>query len=885
MDGDDVRLLFPQHNGHCTAAPLDEIDDETRKHFRELQQSIGQNFSVLNDPREDKQAGWVGSFFTATAAEQPVRLSVIPKTTNESIKAYVTSLGPEYKAWRQARKAKREQSHALPAATAAGGTAAAASQQVQQVPREFFDPKTRYLVSNRAFLQTIMPGVDDPYDSLLLLSKLEYYQSEVNSALLARVKQRSPQFFEALQRISLLRSKVSGAAEQIVVLRQTVTQTEKESVTAPLTVFQLKRRAQNMKRLQEACVRLKQLKQLQQEVALKVHCREYVLAVNMLSAASYEKELEKLVCTRHIRNAFDNVRQQAFRQIHAGLVDRLLGDMSGQWPDMAEETPEARQRWCAELEGAIRPLLSEGVPAVREVLLNYRKGVYDEVKRVVSQTIFNAMRELTGDQPNLTQEELLKPSRLRGLSIPHFVFVLEKLFTAVFTVFRRTYRVTSALDLIVRKAHHSGFDENVLVELLADSRAGAVKMIQSRMVRMFEVRQEEHASLRFQEIAQIMRLAFSFIHRLGSVTAAADRDAASASFRSTLVQQARGFYKRQHERQQQKLLSILHTEQWQAEQEIDVSFQAFCDRLTDRSPDALDRARNMAIDQPGGGVIEEDEIGEGSNPRLSLDGSYYTVSHSILMLLRTLADCEQYAFAMPFLGNDFAQSIHDLLKCYDGQTSALILGAGARDTAGIETITVAHLIVSAQCLSFLSAFALSFKARLQAVLPPKSSVFLKNLDRFSKEAADHRNEFYVKVVLMFKEGQREWKPDNWSLSGSAWISEMLKDIGRLLKKKAGVERLLERRQLRTVMYPILFHCFAKIKQCVSNIPNLRSEPGLLDRVKEDIIHYKVNIERFGFSVLTSTKARDLTAANTWLPEEDEKLPESEEDVLAVFLPP
>eukprot|EP01059_Diplonema_ambulator_P031992 TRINITY_DN6063_c0_g1_i4.p1 TRINITY_DN6063_c0_g1~~TRINITY_DN6063_c0_g1_i4.p1 ORF type:complete len:306 (+),score=103.11 TRINITY_DN6063_c0_g1_i4:414-1331(+) len=305
--------------------------------------------------------------------------------------------------------------------------------------------------------------------------------------------------------------------------------------------------------------------------------------------------------------------------------------------------------------------------------------------------------------------------------------------------------------------------------------------------------------------------------------------------------------------------------------------------MTDESPEAIELAKRLAIDKEDSLPIQEDVVGEGCNPRLSLCGqAYYSVSHSVLMLLRILADYEQYVFAMPFLAHDVSQRIHDLLKVYDGQTAGLILGAGARESAGIGTITVSHLAVSAQCLSFLADFAPRFRRRLEAVLPPKSTVFLKNLDRFAKEAIDHRNEFYVKVVLMVKEGLKEWKPEQWRKEGGAWILTLLKEVGRLLKK-GGLERLLEKKQLRVVMYPILYSYYVKMKTCIGGIKNLREDPVLLKKVKEDILHYKVNIENFGFSVTLSTKARDLTDAANWLPTGDEALPEPDDEVLALFL--
>ena len=201
--------------------------------------------------------------------------------------------------------------------------------------------------------------------------------------------------------------------------------------------------------------------------------------------------------------------------------------------------------------------------------------------------------------------------------------------------------------------------------------------------------------------------------------------------------------------------------------------------------------------------------------------------------------------------------------------------------AGLESITVAHLAVSSQCLGFLADFAPKFRARLEAVLPPNGTVFLKHLDRFSRDATNHRNEFYSKMVLMVKEGPsyaKAWKPANWMSEGTQGISSLLKELARILKK-GGLEKILDKAQLRFVVYPVLYMYFLKIKSCISEMRNLDTDASLLAKVQQDLLHYKVNVENLGFSVL-----RSAVSDPSWLPDDDEMLPEGDDEVLALFLP-
>eukprot|EP01062_Namystynia_karyoxenos_P013679 TRINITY_DN14919_c0_g1_i2.p2 TRINITY_DN14919_c0_g1~~TRINITY_DN14919_c0_g1_i2.p2 ORF type:complete len:454 (+),score=160.61 TRINITY_DN14919_c0_g1_i2:1547-2908(+) len=445
-------------------------------------------------------------------------------------------------------------------------------------------------------------------------------------------------------------------------------------------------------------------------------------------------------------------------------------------------------------------------------------------------------------------------------------------------------------------------ERQMLAEQVRQTEQGVIQMIQARMVRMFEVRKEEHASLRFSEIEQLMRVSFDFIIRLerilaeseaaGSVPAEAARAAAqqrTAAFRATLTSQAREFFKHQHEKQQQKLLQILLHEQWQANDEIDASFQEFCDQLVDASDSSVARAKAMAVDRSDGSErpASPPQTEQAFRPRLMIPPREYSVAQSVLMLVQILAEYERYVCTLPFLAHDIIQRVHELLKCYDGQTAMLILGAQARETAGLETITATHLGVASQCLSFLADFAPRLKARLALILPAKGQTFLKNLDRFTKDVTDHRNEFYVKIITMVKERLEmdvSWRPEHWDQHGASWVLALLKELGRLLRR-GGLERLIERQQLRQVVYPILYYYHSRMQACIQKIPGLQGNEALRGKVRDDILTYKVNVEKFGYSLTVGSRARDLSSAASWLPQGDEELPEDDDACVALFFSP
>eukprot|EP01060_Flectonema_neradi_P011762 TRINITY_DN1875_c2_g2_i1.p1 TRINITY_DN1875_c2_g2~~TRINITY_DN1875_c2_g2_i1.p1 ORF type:complete len:854 (+),score=129.76 TRINITY_DN1875_c2_g2_i1:59-2620(+) len=845
---------------------FDEIDAETLAHFKFLQKSMGQNFSsVLNNPLAEK-VSWTTSawniFDKSNQGDAPAKLSKIPPPSMEPIKQYIRSIGANYKEW---KLSKRD----IPKPTSSSSDKVGENNDLT-IPSEFYR-KQFSLIDNLDVAQQVLADCD-PFSSQLFASKLQYYQTEVDQRLFSQVKQRSPQFFTALNNFMELKVQVASAVDDIGTLRKRIASVKQYQIDTSLTIFKQKRRQRNQQRLQEVLSNIKTLQAAGKRIKAKQEDGKYIEAAAHLQEGGVGElvpYLDKLACLRHLKTSFDSVKSDSIRAIHNELLKLLLVDDNNMtWP--------ATDEWVATLKSLLEPLILQGIPKVKNVLKSYQKGVFEEVKATVTQTLTKVLRSQT--KKPMSEEDLLKPARLRAAPAQDFREVLDHLFTAAYLLYRKTHFICSSIETIVTEAPITPLDKQALIETLSEAKNGVVRRIQARMGRMYEIRKDEHVTLSFREIHSLLKLAFDFMNRLEAI--AGDSTGATASFRATIITQAKDFFNKQHEKQQQKILVILHSELWQMETDVDVSFQEFCSRMTDSSPESVAKAKSLAIDSPDSSPLPEVSDSMGSSPKLVLAGKSYGISHSILMLMQMLSDYELYVSTMPFLATEVTQRIHELLKVYDGQVSMLILGAGARETAGIETITVSHLAVSAQCLSFLSEFAVHVQARLELVLPKKGQAFLKQLTRFSKEAANHRNEFYVKVVLMVKENMRAWKTgSDWQTTGTQWINSLLKDIGRIIKK--GLERIMEKSQLRVVVYPILYFYFVQIRDVVRSVKR-SPDPAVAEKLKEDILYYKVNIENFGFSVMISSVARDFTASEEWLPTTDEQ-PDSDEEVLDLFL--
>ena len=563
---------------------FDDIDKETLNHFKFLQESMGQNFSsVLNDPRVEK-VSWASSawsiFDKSGQNEATIKLSKIPPASVEPIKAYIKSIGASYKNWKLSKNNIKTAS-----AAERGG-----ENNELTIPDEFY--RTNFcIIENLDVTQRILPDCD-PYTSQLFASKLSYYQSEVDQKLFSQVKQRSPQFFTALNNFMELKVQVASAVGDIGIIRKSIAISRQYHVNTSLKIFQLKRRQHNQKRLREVLSSIKNLQIAGERIKLKQQDGKYIEAASHLQedgVGEVIQYLDKLSCIRHLKTSFDNVKSDSIRAIHNELLKLLLVDDKNMiWP--------ATDEWVQTLQSLVEPLILQGIQKVKQVLKNYQKGVFDEVKRTVTQTLSRVLRS-QAKNTSMTEEELLKPARLRAAPVHHFRGILDELFTAAYLLYRKTYFICSSIENIVTatRAPITPLDKKALLETLSEAKSGVVRLIQARMGRMFEVRKEEHVSLSFREIHSLLKLAFDFMNRLEGI--AGDTTGATAAFRATIVTQAKDFFNKQHEKQQQKTLVILHSELWQIENDIDVSFQEFCDRMTDTSPDSIALAKTLAIDQ------------------------------------------------------------------------------------------------------------------------------------------------------------------------------------------------------------------------------------------------------------------------------------------------
>eukprot|EP00667_Euglena_gracilis_P004917 EG_transcript_4948 len=713
---------------------MDFIDEEAREHFRYLQQSIGQNFaSVLNNPRENEAKSWgdwSDSIFGKNAPEVAPPLCSFQPIAVDAFVGYcskVEQLLATFNAYHKnlpTFKEEVQQQHI---------------ESLPGIPLEFFADDYDFFTSQSfgELAKVNSSAANPPMDEKVLHDYLE----TVEISLFKQVRARSDQFFQALAAFHNLRKGVADACGAITSLRDGMASMDQSCVRQAMEVVQLHQRKANMGKVLELMETVQGVRQVQSQVRILLSAGEYIAALDTIDSTidTLKTDLASVSALKHLQQQLQGVRTSTGQVMQAEFLNFILADSNMGPTAFAAGESTARLQLTPLVYGLVRSGLLQGT------LQTFKTSLIEKAKRTVNDAITNSL-DLLSSQPGFptaaqvqaadtdaagkkkkTQSTAIKQIML--LELDHFLFLINQVFDSAYILLQTTCLacemllslVTEATEMLINSpaataasgsSVSTSFGSQLLLETIRDTRVNVIGIVHSRIMRLFDVRDAKHDALRFDDFAQLLKVAFGFVNKCDSLFNAGN---AITTLHSTLITQTKSFFLRQHERHLQKLGSILAQEQWKHEKEVEPSFQRLVDELTTTAPEAVSKALERRADQRQDAVwrhaIDTAMPDLVSSPQflqppdttrptlLCVANRGYPVGTSIFMLVQLLADYDKFIMTFPFVAVDILQRLHDLLKTYDTQTSRLVLGAAAIETAGLKTITTYHLALAVQCLS------------------------------------------------------------------------------------------------------------------------------------------------------------------------------------------
>jgi hypothetical protein len=219
-----------------------------------------------------------------------------------------------------------------------------------------------------------------------------------------------------------------------------------------------------------------------------------------------------------------------------------------------------------------------------------------------------------------------------------------------------------------------------------------------------------------------------------------------------------------------QLQHLLESEQWVAV-EVPVNFQAIVDRLVARCgegaalldgrqlPAASSEAQASKPTAAGPAAADagdaEGSAGGSSEARsatLQLCGKSFHLVNSGLMLLKMLDEYMSLYELMPQFGAEIVHRELELLKLFNSQTAALVLGAGAMRTAGLRSISAKQLALSCQAVAMLATLLPLLRAgSLGLVSQPRRALLMPEFDRLLQDLTMHMDEVHSKLVDIMRD--------------------------------------------------------------------------------------------------------------------------------------
>jgi hypothetical protein len=233
------------------------------------------------------------------------------------------------------------------------------------------------------------------------------------------------------------------------------------------------------------------------------------------------------------------------------------------------------------------------------------------------------------------------------------------------------------------------------------------------------------------------------------------------SFRSALQAQCKGLLDASHARAMNQLQHLLESEQWVA---VDVpgSFQAIVDRLVARCGEGAALLDGRQLPAPAaalGSIPAADtaDAADGSSSEahsatLQLCSKSFHLVNSGLMLLKMLDEYMSLYELMPQFGAEIVHRELELLKLFNSQTAALVLGAGAMRTAGLRSISAKQLALSCQAVGMLATLLPLLRAgSLGLVSQPRRALLMPEFDRLLQDLTMHMDEVHSKLVDIMRD--------------------------------------------------------------------------------------------------------------------------------------
>ncbi|KAH8703906.1 Vps54-like protein-domain-containing protein [Talaromyces proteolyticus] len=282
----------------------------------------------------------------------------------------------------------------------------------------------------------------------------------------------------------------------------------------------------------------------------------------------------------------------------------------------------------------------------------------------------------------------------------------------------------------------------------------AVDKAQSEVTKVLRVRTEQTVRLGLTDFLRYFTLNRLFVNECEAVSGYS-----GAALKGVVNNQIHDFIPRLHEVEKQKLVQRMESEKWER---IDFKPQ---DALilahivqsmnsdppawlgyTDASTVSLEAGeRNLQTNLTPAEPTNAAKQDKKALALAVIEEEKFILVDSAVFALRGIEQYTVLLASVPGMANDISTILLDYLKLYNSRAQQLILGAGAKITAGLTNINTKHLALASQSLSFFIAL-IPYVRECVRRRPSITGSSMAEYDRLKRLLQDHQSAIHDKLV-------------------------------------------------------------------------------------------------------------------------------------------
>jgi vacuolar protein sorting-associated protein 54 len=295
----------------------------------------------------------------------------------------------------------------------------------------------------------------------------------------------------------------------------------------------------------------------------------------------------------------------------------------------------------------------------------------------------------------------------------------------------------------------NGLQEELMQAMDMSSLLGqAVDAAQTQITKLLKVRSEQTTNLPLDRFLRYFNLCRLFADECEAVSGRS-----GAALKSVVNSHITDFVPRFGDIEKQQLAQAMDSDRWDPK-DFDEEASAVLARVLrgmDSDPPewprtgavltAMDRTTNGNTTKETNGTSKE----RSKNPVPAIvDEEKYFVSDSSAVVLRGIDRFETLLAVIPSMTAEVSSVLCDYLKLFNSRLCQLILGAGARHSAGLKNINTKHLAIASQTLSFLIAILPYIRECARRHSGPKPS--LAEYDNVKRLLQDQQVSIHDKLI-------------------------------------------------------------------------------------------------------------------------------------------